>query len=69
MFDKISFRIPESGKHYILTQGPIDKDDQRHRTLSNSMMLMLGNTVGERLKFNQNLNGSVLASFQSFTLL
>jgi len=39
-------RIPESGKHYILTQGPIDKDDQRHRTLSNSMMLMLGNTVG-----------------------
>ena len=47
LFDKISFRIPESGKHYILTQGPIDKDDQRHRTLSNSMMLMLGNTVGE----------------------
>ena len=40
------FRIPESGKHYILTQGPIDKDDQRHRTLSSSMMLMLGNTGG-----------------------
>jgi len=39
-------RIPESGKHYILTQGPIDKDDQRHRTLSSSMMLMLGNTGG-----------------------
>ena len=43
----ILFRIPESGKHYILTQGPIDKDDQRHRTLSSSMMLMLGNTGGK----------------------
>ena len=41
------FRIPESGKHYILTQGPIDKEDQRHRTLSSSMMLMLGNTGGK----------------------
>ena len=37
----VSFlRVPESGKHYILTQGPMDKEDQR--TLSNNMMLMLG---------------------------
>ena len=42
-------RVPEASKHYILTQGPIDKDDQRQRTLSSSMMLMLG-TPGGKLK-------------------
>ena len=39
-------RVPEASKHYILTQGPIDKDDQRQRTLSSSMMLMLGTPGG-----------------------
>ena len=37
-------RVPESGKHYILTQGPIDKEDQR--AVSNNMMLMLGRPGG-----------------------
>ena len=39
-------RVPEAAKHYILTQGPIDKNDQRQRTLSSSMMLMLGSSSG-----------------------
>jgi len=39
-------RVPEAAKHYILTQGPIDKDDQRQRTLSSSMMFMLGSSIG-----------------------
>lgn len=43
-------RVPEAAKHYILTQGPIDKDDQRQRTLSSSMMLMLGNTGGGNVR-------------------